>query len=271
MGSVLWRYNTFDGDTTLNKNLSGCGAVFSTATLRSSLPFCFFRIATLSLVGLLVALFSCSAMASPTHVKLYPLPAEVSSTHFRVSINGAGSDVMQAASNYYLLNFDTDGPVRISVTADDPHFWDGGVEIQPMRLGIRPYLRGDTLTFVINGPEKLTIGRPGDHFADADLLFLFANPMDNSGIAEKTPGVRYFGPGIYHENIDAQAGETIYLDGGAVIFGSLNIWLVKNVRVLGRGTIIYDGPQNPNTDVADGMDRSRTSRMPIVDGSGGKH
>lgn len=37
-------------------------------------------------------------------------------------------DVMHAASQYYLLNFDTDGPAIISVTAEYPHFWDGGVE-----------------------------------------------------------------------------------------------------------------------------------------------
>ena len=36
--------------------------------------------------------------------------------------------------------------------------------------------------------------------------------------------------------------------GGAVVFGSLNIWQVENVHVLGTGTIIYDGPQDPYSD-----------------------
>jgi len=192
--------------------------------------------------------FGNSASAAPTQVKLYPLPTEVRSTHFRVTVNGHPADVMHAATQYSLLNFDTDGSAVISVTADDPHFWDGGVEIQPMRFGIRPSRRGATITFRIDGPEKLTIARPGDHFADATLLFLFANPIDHSRITSKTPGVRYYGPGIYHESIDAHTGDTIYLDGGAVIFGSLNLWKVQNVHVLGRGTIIYDGPQNPYHD-----------------------
>jgi len=28
----------------------------------------------------------------------------------------------------------------------------------------------------------------------------------------------------------------------------LNLWKVENVKVLGRGTIVYDGPQDPNSD-----------------------
>jgi hypothetical protein len=202
----------------------------------------------LGVMAVLLALSGEHALALISQVKLYPIPTEVMSSHFRVAMNGRHTDVMHAATSYYLLNFDTNGPVTISVTAEDPHFWDRGVEVQPMRLGIRPRRNGATITFQIKGPEKLTIARPGDHFADADILFLFANPIDYSAITSQTPGVRYYGPGVYRESIDAHSGDTIYLDGGAVIFGSLNIWQVENVRVLGRGTIIYDGPQNPYTD-----------------------
>lgn len=81
---------------------------------------------------------------------------------------------MHAAANYYLLNFDVSGPVDISVTAADAHFWDRGVEIQPLPLGIRPTRRGGTIRFRLNGPAKLSITRPGDHFADAQMLFLFS-------------------------------------------------------------------------------------------------
>jgi hypothetical protein len=183
-----------------------------------------------------------------TTATIYPIPQEIRSEHYVVTINGKKTPVVHASSNYYLLNFDTAGPVTVSVTASDPHFWDGGVEVQPMRLGIRPIRHGGTITFKIAGPQKLSISRPGDHFAEADMLFLFANPPETSGIGPKTPGVRYFAPGVYHESIDAQSGETIYLAGGAVFFGSLNIWQVHDVHVLGRGMIIYSGPQNPSND-----------------------
>jgi hypothetical protein len=215
------------------------------------LPCRYLRLIAFGVMVLLVSsmgLMGNDALALGSRVKLYSIPSEVTSSHFRVSVNGQTTNVMHATTSYYLLNFDTNGPVTISVTAEDPHFWDNGVEIQPMRFGIRPRRNGATITFQIQGPEKLTIARPGDHFDDADLLFLFANPIDYSGITSQTPGVRYYGPGVYHESIDAHAGDKIYLDGGAVIFGSLNIWQAENVRVLGRGTIIYDGPQNPYAD-----------------------
>ena len=181
-------------------------------------------------------------------VTLDPIPDEVRSDHFQVRLNGQSTDVLHAATGYYLLNFESSGPVTVSVTASDPHYWDAGVEIQPMRLGVRPVRHGATITFPIAGPGKLTIARPGDHFADADILFLFANPPDHSGITANTPNVRYYGPGAHHENIDAHSGDTIYLAPGAVVFGSLNLWQVHDVHVLGTGTIVYDGPQDPHSD-----------------------
>jgi hypothetical protein len=227
------------------------------------LPYRHLRLIVSGVLGALVALMGSNALASGAQVKLYSIPSEVSSSHFRVAVNGRRTNVMHAATSYYLLNFDTNGPVTISVTSEDPHFWDQGVEIQPMRLGIRPRRSGATITFQIEGPEKLTIARPGDHFADADILFLFANPIDYSGISAHTPGVRYYGPGVYHESIDAHSGDMIYLAGGAVIFGSLNIWQVENVRVEGRGTIIYDGPQNPYTD--EGWMHKRNWHVMVMD------
>lgn len=215
------------------------------STLQRGPVFC-----VLSTIWILTTVFNPTSYAGglAPQVKIYSVPAPVNSSHFRVSLNGHSTDVLHAATGYYLLNFDTSGPVTVAVTAEDPHFWDLGVEVQPMRLGIRPVRHGATITFSISGPSKLTITRPGDHFADADILFLFANPIDHSGITASTANVRYYAPGVHRENIDAHSGDTIYLAGGAVIFGSLNIWQVENVHVLGTGTIIYDGPQDPYSD-----------------------
>lgn len=181
-------------------------------------------------------------------VSIAPIPDEVRSGYFTVTINGRSSDVVHAASSYYLLNFDLDGPATVSIRCADPHFWDGGVEIQPMRYGIRPQREGAVITFRIPGPVKLSVARPGDHFADATMLFLLGSPPDRSGITASTPNVRYYGPGVHHEDIEAQSGDRIYLAPGAVVFGSLNFWQVHDVRVEGRGLIVYDGPQDPGGD-----------------------
>ncbi len=196
-----------------------------------------------------LVLFACTrASFARTAATLYPIPDAVRSDHYTVAVDGRKTAVVHAAGNLYLLNFDIAGPATVSVTASDPHFWDRGVEIQPMRLGIRPVGRGATLTFPLAGPAKLSISRPGDHFAEADMLYLFANPPETSRIGPNTPGVRYYGPGVHRESIDAHSGDTIYLAGGAVVFGSLNLWQVHDVHVLGRGMIVYDGPQTPVDD-----------------------
>jgi len=198
---------------------------------------------------LFVALASliCTSARCTTHgaASVAAIPSEVRSSHFLVTINGHRTPVMHAAAGYYLLNFDLSGPAEISVTAADAHFWDGGVELQPLRLGIRPTRRGPTIRFRLNGPTKLTIARPGDHFADAEMLFLFANEPDPSNITPQMPGIRYYAAGVHHESINAQNGDRIYLADGAVLFGSLNIWQVHDVHVFGHGTIIYDGTRLP--------------------------
>ncbi|HZZ38570.1 MAG TPA: hypothetical protein VFE06_05515 [Acidobacteriaceae bacterium] len=205
---------------------------------------------TRSLIRLAVSvaclgLLSASAFAA---VSIAPIPAEVRSDYFTVTINGHTSPVVDAVSSYYLLNFDLDGPAVVSVRAADPHFWDRGVEVQPMRYGIRPERHGAVISFRIPGPVKLSISRPGDHFADATMLFLLGSPPDDSGITATTPHVRYYGPGVHREEIDAQSGDRIYLAPGAVVYGSLNLWQVHDVRVEGRGMILYDGPQSPAGD-----------------------
>jgi hypothetical protein len=195
-------------------------------------------------VALVSLLMSCTSALAATHVGIASIPDEVRTGYFIVTINDRETPVVHAASSYYLLNFDVDGPATVSVRAADAHYWDRGVEIQPMRYGIRPVRRGATITFAIPGPVKLSIARPGDHFADAEMLFLLGSPPDESHITAKTQGVRYYGPGVHREDIEAQSGDRIYLAPGAVVFGSLNLWQVHDVRVEGRGMIIYDGPQD---------------------------
>jgi hypothetical protein len=180
--------------------------------------------------------------------RLYSIPEEITSKHFVVTVDGRSTPVVHATTSYYLLNFEVSKAAIVSVTASDVHYWDAGVEIQPMRFGIRPRREGAKVTFQIPGPLQLSITRPGDHFGDSEMLFLFANPPETLRMNSHTHGIRYYGPGVHHESIVAHSGETIYLDRGAVLFGGLTLWDVHDVRVLGRGTLIYEGPQNPDHD-----------------------
>ena len=200
--------------------------------------------------ALLVVFFAlCPVARGAAQIQAAPVPAEMSNGFFAVTVNNQRVDVAHAASNYEFVSFDTTGPVEISITAADPDFWDRGVDIEPWRLGLRathPKGEPQTIRFRLPGPAKLSISRPGDFLNDARMLFLFAGsppPPPPAG-----PNVTVVPAGVHRESLNPKSGDTIYLEPGAYIFGSLNLWQVENVKVLGRGTIVYDGPQDPNSD-----------------------
>ena len=201
------------------------------------------RTVVMSAISLLLCIASLNGKAV-----IYPVGSELRSDHFRVAIGGHASPVAHAATTYYFVNFSIQGKTNVSVTAETEDYWAKGVEVQPWRWGIRPSVKGRTITFSIAEPMKLSISRPGDHAAGAEMLFLFANAPEKITPKQGEPGIHYYGPGTYHENLDPKSGEKIYLAPGAVVFGSLNLWGVENVKVFGGGTIVYDGPQNPNHD-----------------------
>ena len=66
-------------------------------------------------------------------VTVYPLPAEIRSNHFTVTIDGKPAPVAHAASGYYFVNFELTGSARIAVTAESANYWAKGVEVQPWR------------------------------------------------------------------------------------------------------------------------------------------
>ena len=198
---------------------------------------------------LLLIFLAYSAGRAAAQVQAAPVPPEMRTGFFAVTVANQRVDVAHAASNYEFVNFDLTGPADISITAADPHFWDAGVDIQPWRLGLRAtHPRGEpqTIRFRLPGPAKLSISRPGDFLNQARMLFLFAGsppPPPPSG-----PNVTIVPPGLHRESLNPKSGDTIYLAPGAFVFGSLNLWQVANVKVLGRGTIVYDGPQDAKSD-----------------------
>jgi hypothetical protein len=168
------------------------------------------------------------------------------STAFTVTVNGQPVDVAHAAASYDWVSFDITAPVDIAVTAAEPGFWDRGVDIQPWRLGLRPFREGNTIRFHLAAPAKLSISRPGDFLNHAAMLFLFAGTPPPP--PPKGPNVTIIPAGIHRQSLNPKSGDTIYLAPGAFIFGSLNLWKVGGVRILGRGTIVYEGSQDPTAD-----------------------
>ena len=199
---------------------------------------------------LFTSLAAFAAIAPSLHaasrMEAAPVPDEMRSYFFAITVDGRRVDVAHAASNYEFASFDVTGPAEITVTAAETGFWDHGVDIQPWRLGLHATRNGQTIRFRINGPAKLAISRPNDFLNRAHMLFLFAGsptPPPPTG-----PNVTIVPAGLHRQSLNPKSGDTIYLAPGAFIYGSLNLWNVENVKVLGGGTIVYDGPQDPGAD-----------------------
>jgi hypothetical protein len=183
------------------------------------------------------------AFAAP-RVQPVPVPQEMRSAAFTVTVNGQPVDVAHVAASYDFASFDITGAVDVAVTASEDGFWDRGVDIQPWRLGLRAQRDGKTIRFKLAGPAKLALSRPRDFLNHAAMLFLFAG----SPPPPPPKGAQVFNAGVYHQSLNPKSGETYYLAPGAVFYGSLNLFNADNVKVLGRGTIVYDGPQDPASD-----------------------
>lgn len=194
----------------------------------------------------LLAALSSFACAAP-QVRTAAVPEEMRSTAFTLKVNGRAVGVAHAAASYEFASFDlVRWPATVEVTATDASFWAKGVDVEPWRLGLRPERHGATIRFKLAGPAKLALSRPGDFLNHAAMLFLFAGTPPPK--PPKGANVHIVAAGVHHESLNPKSGDTYYLQPGAYIFGSLNLWRVNNVKVLGRGTIVYDGPQDPNTD-----------------------
>ncbi len=184
-----------------------------------------------------------NVFAAP-RVQPVPVPQEMRSTAFTVTVDGKPVDVAHVAASYDFASFDITGPVEIAITAEAEGFWDRGVDIQPWRLGLHARREGQTIRFRLQSPAKLSIARPRDFLNHAQMLFLFAGspppPPPNGAVVYK--------PGVYRQSLNPKSGETYYLAPGAFFYGSLNLFDVTGVKVLGRGTLVYDGPQDPAND-----------------------
>jgi len=186
-------------------------------------------------------------------VTIAPAPAgEQLSNDFEVSVEGQAVPVYRCRVSAVPLNQVWPGYQRPLDQTELASFasWDmvGGAEVKvrsrllpiqtvavrPSSLKIKPAVNGDTITFRLPRPCFTTVEINGAHQA----LHLFANPPEMDAPQPTDPGVRYFGPGVHRPaKIVLESNQTLYVAGGAVVYGAVHASGASHVRVLGRGII----------------------------------
>lgn len=200
-------------------------------------------------VGFLISAPS-SASAATTTLKTYAAPTGSSlSTDYTVKVRTLGGSWVDLdeykvrvgapsrASWATFVNFDTDGPVEVSVTYNLGTA--STATVKPSAKGITPALTGNTAIFSVSGPMKLVVDFNDN--VDQDLM-IFASPLESDVPSASDPNVVYYGPGFYEAGeIHLTSGQTLYLAGGAVVRGGIFANDVSNVTIRGRG-ILYQPP-----------------------------
>lgn len=136
--------------------------------------------------------------------------------------------------------FDFEGEVEVSVTSNNGTISTG--RVRPLSYGIAPQINGSTLTFKLDRPRNLSIEVNGDIFHN---LHLFANPIDaNKPKKLKDRNLIYFAPGVHQlpgDTLNVPSGKTVYIAGGAIVKGCIQVVNARDVKVLGRGEVHPEG------------------------------
>ncbi|MDB4614231.1 hypothetical protein OAH18_00935 [bacterium] len=186
--------------------------------------------------------------ASAAHsVETYPRPDGVAaSDQYSVKVEQSGT---QHESFVYLCNaqqktnrskttswttFSFSGPVTVVVTRLKATTIKT-CKILPSSYGIKPRIRGNSVTFELDRPRKISV-----EFDDEIVhpMLVFADPLETAKPDQKDPKVMYYGPGLHEIGDQAiESGKTVYLAGGAYVKGRFKANNVKDVTIRGRGVL----------------------------------
>lgn len=191
------------------------------------------------LVILIILAASCSGAAgqktAEAAVETYSYSAELApSLLYNVCVNGARQFVYPTEEPH-ICAFGCDSEVEIEVTS--PAFKLESVVVRPLNKNYSYNLSKDKLVLKLNAYDRAVVEFNGD---EEHPLFIFANPPERGSMPDPAdPSVKFFAAGgIYTENlINLEAGQTLYIQGGAVVNGCLDLKEKDNITVDGCGIL----------------------------------
>lgn len=207
-----------------------------------------------SLLSILMLFALLGVAAQENKLMVYPAPDGVEMKEdFTVKVRTAGGEWQQVATYMVKVDevreakhciekaslsyFDFEGSVEVEVTSNNAQI--ESARIRPLSYGITPDIEGNRVRFTLTEPRNLSVEVNGDIFHN---LHLFANPIDKN-LPKKIKGDKdliYFGAGVHHlpaDSLKIPSGKTVYIAGGARIFGTLYVQDVENVKIYGRGIV----------------------------------
>ena len=161
----------------------------------------------------------------------------------------------------YFASFPVDGK-SVTFALDIPGGVPQDLRIRPLGVTHPTRVEGDRLYVTVTKPEQFVIecGAKGPQFhVFADPPFRYEHVRDEI----------YFGPGEHDAGIIApKSGQTVCIDEGAVVYGTIYCLNVKDVRIVGRGILdaskLHRGDKKSKAYAfcrANGFDTDATARV----------
>jgi len=188
-------------------------------------------------------------------VKVYNLPAGEPRANIDLSVNGKSlyASVCYVSAvpfnrrwpghqrsedqreEAYFARLSADEPVKFTYR---PKKAFSECVVRPLSKKIEPAVYGGEITFTIPSCGGYTVELDGTHNA----LHIFIDAPVNYAVSKENCSY-YYGPGVHSPGlITLNSGETVYIDEGAVVFGSIAAKDASNIKILGRG--ILDNSHN---------------------------
>jgi len=132
------------------------------------------------------------------------------------------SFIMLASDEAFELEIVSDRPVE-------------AVTVRPLRHRIIPALDGNRVRVMIPGPGQYTLEMPDKHH----MLTVFVDPEKENRPDRTDPNLLYFGPGVHtpEKSIVLESHQTLWIDEGAVLYGSVVAEGKEDIRIAGRGIL----------------------------------
>lgn len=134
------------------------------------------------------------------------------------------------------LSYAANEPVLFEITPKDSF---ERVIIRPKSLNIEPEITSEgTIVFSIEKPAYFTV----EPYGRRNALHIFGDAMPSYDV-DVQENIIYFGAGIHEVGeITLKSNQTLFLDEGAVVYGSVKAVDAEKIRILGRG--ILDNSHN---------------------------
>ena len=193
-----------------------------------------------------------------TYIRTYAAPSSFPQTGLICSVkaNGLSTGVYSDTNgwgnnvNFAYFDFAPDTIAEVEVTTN---FSFSTYEILPKSAGVQSVRSGNAIRFVTEEANTYyTIVFDGNYQGKA--IHIFANALDFSAPTKSYGNTIYFGAG-YHDlyntscngQLNVPSDSTVYIDGGAVVLGTIAVSGVSNVKIDGRGILMMTGNNTVNS------------------------